>query len=143
RSPIGQYGAASVRRERDRAALRRQIVLLVCRMLTACGFVLAAGQRFKAVRYGYESEQLREERARLVAERERLTLELNQATAPGALEQAARGIGMQPARASQIGDARNGDGAQQAASREPADRHAVIQARAISASPRTHAVAAR
>jgi cell division protein FtsL len=127
RSPIGQYGGARVRRERDRAALRRQVVLLVCGMLTACGFVLAAGQRFKAVRYGYESEQLREERARLVAERERLTLELNEATAPGALEQAARGIGMQPARASQIGDTRGGGDAQAVASREPAGRHTVIQ----------------
>jgi cell division protein FtsL len=158
RSPIGQYGATSVRRERDRAALRRQIVLLVCGMLTACGFVLAAGQRFKAVRYGYQSEQLREERERLVAERERLTLELTQATAPGALEQAARGIGMQPARASQIGDARRDDaqGASdtsraadaqrgpaakraddvkrragaQAASHEPAARQTVIETRA-------------
>jgi cell division protein FtsL len=101
-----------VRRERDRTALRRQVVLLVCGMFTACGFVLAAGQRFVAVRYGYESEQLREERVRLVSEHERLTLELNEATAPGALEQAARGIGMQPARASQIGDAQHSNDTQ-------------------------------
>jgi cell division protein FtsL len=109
RLPPGQYGNPRVRRERDLAALRRQVVLLVCGLLTAGGFVLAAGQRFAAVRYGYQSEQLREARARLVAEHERLLLEFNEATSPGALEQAARGIGMQPARASQIGDARRSD----------------------------------
>ncbi|MDT7540486.1 MAG: Cell division protein FtsL [Acidobacteriota bacterium] len=133
RAPIGQYGNPRVRRERDRAALRRQVVLLACGMLTACGFVLAAGQRFAAVRYGYESEQLREESARLISERERLTLELNEATAPGALEQAARGIGMQPARASQIGDAHRGGDAQhyddaQVSSRRSAPRQSVIKA---------------
>jgi cell division protein FtsL len=87
-------------------------VLLVCGLLMAGGFVLAVGQRFAAVRYGYSSEQLREERARLIAERERLRLELSAATAPNSLEQAAREIGMQPASASQIGDARAGEGRQ-------------------------------
>ncbi|MCA1815511.1 MAG: cell division protein FtsL [Acidobacteria bacterium] len=105
RLPPQQYGNPRVRRERDRAALRRQIVMLVCGMLAAGGFVLAVGQRFAAVRYGYRSEQLREERAHLVAERERLLLELSTATSPPALEQAAREIGMQPAHAAQIGDA--------------------------------------
>ena len=105
RLPPQQYGNPRVRRERDRAALRRQIVMLVCGMLAAGGFVLAVGQRVAAVRYGYRSEQLREERTRLVAERERLMLELNTAASPAALEQAAREIGMQPARAAQIGDA--------------------------------------
>jgi cell division protein FtsL len=80
----------------------------VCGLLTAGGFVMAVGQRFTAVRYGYESEQLRVERVRLAAERERLLLELNTATSPGALEQAARGIGMRSPQASQIGEARAG-----------------------------------
>jgi hypothetical protein len=108
RLPPQQYGNPHVRRERDVASLRRQVVLLVCGMLTAGGFVLAVGQRFTAVRYGYQHEQLREERVKLVAERERLLLELNEATSPVALEQAAREIGMQPARAAQIGDTREG-----------------------------------
>ena len=94
-----------MRRDRDVAALRRQIILLVCGLLMAGGFVLAVGQRFQAVRYGYEGERLREERTRLAAERERLLLELNAAAAPGSLERAARELGMQPARASQIGGA--------------------------------------
>ncbi|MCA1642221.1 MAG: hypothetical protein LC785_09785 [Acidobacteria bacterium] len=70
RLPLKEYGNPRVRRERDRASLRRQIVLLACGLLTAGGFVLAVGQRFTAVRYGYQSEQLRAERARLAAERE-------------------------------------------------------------------------
>jgi cell division protein FtsL len=97
-----------VRRERDRASLRRQIVLLACGLLIAGGFVVAVGQRFTAVRYGYQSEQLRAERAKLAAERERLLLELNAATSPGALEQAAREIGMRAPQASQIGESRAG-----------------------------------
>ena len=84
--------------------MRRQIVLLACGLLTAGGFVVAVGQRFTAVRYGYQSEQLRAERVRLAAERERLLLELNAATSPGALEQAAKGIGMRSPQASQIGE---------------------------------------
>ncbi|MFN2482270.1 MAG: hypothetical protein ABR554_12510, partial [Pyrinomonadaceae bacterium] len=46
---------------------------------------------------------------RLAAERERLLLELNMATSNGALEQAARGIGMRSPQASQIGEARAGE----------------------------------
>jgi cell division protein FtsL len=115
RLPLKEYGNPSVRRERDRASLRRQIVLLVCGLLTAGGFVVAVGQRFTAVRYGYQSEQLRAERVRLAAERERLLLELNAATSPGALEQAAKGIGMRSPQASQIGEARAGAEAREAA----------------------------
>jgi cell division protein FtsL len=108
RLPLKEYGNPRVRRERDLASLRRQIVLLACGLLTAVGFVVAVGQRFTAVRYGYQSEQLRAERVRLAAERERLLLELNAATSPGALEQAAREIGMRSPQASQIGGARAG-----------------------------------
>jgi cell division protein FtsL len=113
RLPPPQYGNPRVLRQRDWRVVRRQVVLLACGLLMAGGFVLAVGQRFAAVRYGYGSEQLREERARLVAERERLLLELSAATAPGSLEQAARQIGMQPARASQIGGARADEDRQQ------------------------------
>ncbi|MFL6228872.1 MAG: hypothetical protein ACJ741_08840 [Pyrinomonadaceae bacterium] len=104
--PPTPYGNPRVLRKRDWRVVRRQVVLLCCGLLVAGGFVFAVGQRFAAVRYGYGSEQLRMERARLLAERERLMLELNAATAPGSLEQAARQIGMQPARASQIGGGR-------------------------------------
>ena len=99
-----------VRRERDGRALRRQIVLLACGLTAACGFVLAVGQHYAAVRYGYEGEQLREERKRLLAERDRLLMELSAAESPTTLERAARGIGMQPARPSQMGAARRKEG---------------------------------
>jgi|GEM_PF-1138575 len=101
-----QHRNEGVRRERDGRALRRQIVLLACGLTAACGFVLAVGQHYAAVRYGYEGERLREERKRLLAERDRLLLELTAAESPTTLEQAARGIGMQPARPSQMGAAR-------------------------------------
>lgn len=109
-----QHRNTGVRRERDGRALRRQIVLLACGLTAACGFVLAVGQHYAAVRYGYEGERLREERKRLLAERDRLLMELSAAESPVTLERAARGIGMQPARPSQMGAARRGmEGAEQ------------------------------
>ncbi len=95
-----------VRRERDGRALRRQIVLLACGLMLAGGFVAAVGQQYAAVRHGYEGEGLRAERARLLAERDRLLLELSEAESPVTLEREARRIGMQPARASQIAASR-------------------------------------
>lgn len=91
-----------VRREHDTRALKRQLIMLVCGLALAGGFVVAAGQHFAAVRYGYESEQLRSQRARLMDEQQQLILRINAATTPAALERAAREIGMQPARPSQI-----------------------------------------
>lgn len=91
-----------VRREQDRRALKRQLTMLVCGLVMAGGFVAAAGQHFAAVRYGYNSEQLRRERARLLEEQQQLLLRINAATSPAALERAALEIGMQPARPSQI-----------------------------------------
>lgn len=97
---------SGVRRERDTRALKRQLIMLVCGLAMACGFVAAAGQHFAAVRYGYDSEKLRSERARLIAEQQQLIMQINAATAPASLERAAREIGMQPARPSQINAAR-------------------------------------
>lgn len=98
-----------VRRERDGRAVRRQLVLLACGLMLAGGFVAAVGQRYAAVRYGYEGETLRAERVRLEAEHERLRLELSEAESPVTLEREARRIGMQPARASQIAASRRPD----------------------------------
>ena len=117
-----QHRNTGVRRERDGRALRRQIVLLACGLTAACGFVLAVGQHYAAVRYGYEGERLREERKALLAERDRLLLELSAAESPTTLERAARQIGMQPARPSQMGAARRGgEDAGQQQSRAAAD----------------------
>jgi len=92
-----------VRRERDRRVLRRQALLLGCCVLLAGGFVMAASLHFAAVQYGYRSEALRRDRERLIEEQRRLRLALEQHNAPGELERAARELGLQPARASQIG----------------------------------------
>jgi cell division protein FtsL len=89
--------------------VRRQVVLLACGLVLAGGFVAAVGQRYAAVRHGYEGETLRAERARLLAEHERLRLELSEAESPVTLEREARRIGMQPARASQIATSRRPD----------------------------------
>ncbi|MCA1556430.1 MAG: hypothetical protein LC747_07040 [Acidobacteria bacterium] len=91
-----------VRREHDTRALKRQLTMLVCGLAMAGGFVVAAGQHFAAVRYGYDSETLHREHAHLLEEQQQLIMQINAATAPASLDRAAREIGMQPARASQI-----------------------------------------
>lgn len=92
----------AVHRERDLRALSRLILLLFCGLVLSGGFVLAAGQRFSAVRYGYKGEELRREREKLLEEQRRLILAREQATSPARLESAARSIGMQPVHASQV-----------------------------------------
>ena len=96
-----------ITRERDRQALSRLAWLLFCGLALAGGFVYAAGQHFGAVRYGYQTEELRRERAQLLEEQRRLVLAREQATAPARLEQAAQRIGMQQAQPGQIGVARS------------------------------------
>ncbi|HEX5708392.1 MAG TPA: hypothetical protein VFX96_13900, partial [Pyrinomonadaceae bacterium] len=92
-----------LRRERDRRSARRQWMVLTGCLLLAAGFVFAARQQIVAVQYGYKSEELRRERERLVEEHERLRVELEANSSPARLEQAARELGLQPARAGQIG----------------------------------------
>lgn len=113
---------SSVRRERDTRAIKRQLIMLVCGLAMACGFVAAAGQHFAAVRYGYDSEKLRGERQRLLAEQQQLIMQINMATAPAALDRAAREIGMQPARPSQINASRG-----RVAAEEPQELKAMTQ----------------
>jgi cell division protein FtsL len=107
-----------VRRERDAGALKRQLMMLVCGLAMAAGFVAAAGQHFAAVRYGYDGEKLRVERARLLEEQQQLIMQINAATAPASLDRSAREIGMQPARPSQINRAR-GSVAQKTSAMQP------------------------
>ena len=118
-----QYPNYDVRRERDRASHRRLALLLVCCVLLAVGFVVAARQQFAAVQYGYRSEELRRERERLLEEQRRLRLALEENSSPAQLERAAREMGLRPARAAQIGTgARDGDtasGGREADARRP------------------------
>jgi cell division protein FtsL len=92
----------AVRRERAPRALSRLVLLLCCGLMLSGGFIMAAGQRFSAVRFGYKSEELRRERERLMEEQRRLILAREQATSPARLESAARSIGMQPVHPSQV-----------------------------------------
>ncbi|HYE66441.1 MAG TPA: hypothetical protein VD966_12715 [Pyrinomonadaceae bacterium] len=101
RLPANQPNSA-IRRERDVRALSRLALLLFCGLVLAGGFVFAAGQHFAAVRYGYQSEELRRERTRLLEEQRRLLLEREQAMSPANLERAARGIGMHPVQPAQV-----------------------------------------
>ena len=91
-----------LRRERDPRAVRRQLWLLAGCLVLAAGFVAAVRQQIKAVEYGYRTEALRRERENLLDEQRRLQLELDRSLAPGRLGEAARGLGMQPVRASQL-----------------------------------------
>jgi cell division protein FtsL len=110
RLPLNQPNH-TVRRERDRAALSRLGLLLLCGFMLTCGFVYAAGQHFAAVRHGYQTEELRRERARLLEEQDRLLLEREQQTAPARLQEAAQRLGMQQAQPGQIGVARSSNAA--------------------------------
>lgn len=104
RMPPQRVNAAScaVRRETDRSMLVRLSALFVCGLVITLGFVHAATQRTTAVQHGYKSETLRRERDELLAERRRLMLALAEAQTPARLEEAARNIGLEPARARQL-----------------------------------------
>ena len=70
--------------------------------MLACGFIYAVRQQVLAVDYGYKAEALRREREELLDEQHRLLLAVQESSSPARLEEAGRGLGMQPARAAQI-----------------------------------------
>ena len=97
-----QQRNARIRRTRDVTALSRLALLLFCGFVLAGGFVFAAKQHFAAVQYGYQSENLRNERKKLIEDNQRLALEKETMSAPSKLEPAARQLGLQPATAGQL-----------------------------------------
>lgn len=98
---------AKVRRTRDVTALSRLALLLFSGLILTGGFVFAAKQHFAAVQYGYQNEDLRMERKRLLEENQRLALEKERVTAPDKLEPAARRLGLKPAKPGQIATLEN------------------------------------
>ena len=106
-----QHPNSPLRRELDGRALSRQVIWLACGLLLVAGFVGAATDHFAAMRYGYKSEELRREQARLMQEQRRLMFALEEVSSPAVLESRARELGLQPTRPSQIdtGAARRSD----------------------------------
>ena len=89
-------------RDRDRGAIARLGLLLVCGLGLAGGFVYAGGRHFAALRIGYETQKLRTELEKAREEQRRLILEREAATSPARLERAARQLGMQAMQPGQI-----------------------------------------
>jgi cell division protein FtsL len=93
---------ALIAREHDRDALLRLGLLLVCGLGLASGFVYAGRQHFAALKYGYETENLRRERDELVEAQRRFLVQREEAASPVRLERAARELGMQPLQPAQV-----------------------------------------
>ena len=91
-----------IAREHDRDAFLRLGLLLVCGLSLASGFVYAGRQHFAALKYGYETENLRRERDELVEAQRRYLVQREEAASPVRLERAAREIGMQPLQPAQV-----------------------------------------
>ena len=91
-----------VTRERDRGAIVRLGMLLVCGLVLAGGFVYAGGRHFAALRLGYETEKLRVVLDDAREQQRRLLLEREAAASPARLERAARQLGMQALQPAQI-----------------------------------------
>ena len=93
---------ARIAREKDAEAFLRLGLLLVVGLGLTAGFVYGGRQHFAALRYGYETENLRRERDQLTEQQRRLILQREEASSPVKLEQAAKRLGMQPLQAAQI-----------------------------------------
>ena len=93
---------ARIARAKDTEALLRLGLLLVVGLGLTCGFVYAGRLHFAALRYGYETENLRREHNQLAEQQRRLILQREEAASPVKLEQAAKRLGMQPLQAAQI-----------------------------------------
>lgn len=102
RIPSNQRNS-KIHRDRDLRALSRLALLLLCGLVLASGFLFAARQHFAAVQFGYQSEGLRREREKLLAEKQHLMLKKEQAFAPAHLALQARELGLKPLLASQVG----------------------------------------
>ena len=107
-----QQRNSRIYRDRDLRALSRLALLLFSGLILASGFVFAAQQHFAAVGYGYKSEDLRLERAKLLEERQHLMLKKEQAFAPAQLATQARELGLRPLMASQLGTQKAGSRSQ-------------------------------
>jgi hypothetical protein len=68
------------------------VIVLGCSI--ACGFVMAARYHFIAVDVGYQTEELKQQRAQLESSQKKLQLELSRRTAPKKLDLRAQEQGL-------------------------------------------------
>jgi cell division protein FtsL len=99
---------APVGREKDKDTFFRFGFLLVIGLVLACGFVYAGRQHFAALKFGYETEKLREKRDQLAENQRRLILQRDEAASPERLEQLAKRMGLQPLQPAQVDPLRQG-----------------------------------
>ena len=93
---------ALIARERDRDAILRLGLLLLCGLTLTAGFVYAGIQHFAALRIGYQTESLRRVRDQLAEDQRRFLFEREAAASPARLERAARQLGLQALQPGQI-----------------------------------------
>jgi cell division protein FtsL len=88
--------------QKEKGAVGRLALLLLCGLVLASGFVYAGVQHFGALRLGYETQKLRSDLDKAQEEQKRLLMAREAAVSPIRLEQAARQLGMQPMMPAQI-----------------------------------------
>lgn len=93
---------AEVRRPLDTQAIHRLVLAAAVGVLVIGGFGFSIWQHVEAVTYGYRTEQLRQERQRLDAEKRKLELEKAYRSSPEVIEKAARKLGLVRPDSSQV-----------------------------------------
>ena len=93
---------AIITHSREQGPIARLVLLLLCGLVLASGFVYAGGKHFAALRLGYQTEKLRGALDKGREEQRRLMLEREAAASPARLERAARQLGMQSLQPAQI-----------------------------------------
>jgi len=93
---------AIITHRREKSPIARLVLLLLCGLVLAGGFVYAGGRHFAALRLGYQTEKLRVALDSAREEQRRLLLEREAVSSPARLERAARQLGMQALQPAQI-----------------------------------------
>jgi cell division protein FtsL len=93
---------AIITHSREKSPIARLVLLLLCGLVLAGGFVYAGGKHFAALRLGYQTEKLRVALDSAREEQRRLLLEREAVSSPARLERAARQLGMQALQPAQI-----------------------------------------
>ncbi len=98
----------ALRFERNRAVLRRLAFYTVCGVILSGGFLFAAWQHAAATRYGYDLEQLRQQRAKIEDRQRQLQETRERMVSLSQLEINPLAAGLQAMQGSQIEMAQKG-----------------------------------